>query len=54
MRQSAVVHEEPQLQDRESVIPTIIQDENPDDGACLRGDGFYDGYLKTEEGFGND
>ncbi len=37
-----------------SVIPTIIQDEDPDDGAYLRGDGFYDGYLKTEEGFGND
>ena len=37
-----------------SVIPTITADEDPDDGAYLRGDGFYDGYLKTEEGFGND
>lgn len=37
-----------------SVIPTIIADEDPDDGAYLRGDGFYDNYLKTEEGFAND
>ena len=37
-----------------SVIPTIIRDDDPDDGAYLRGDGFYDDYLKTEEGFGND
>lgn len=37
-----------------SVIPTIIQEDDPDDGAYLRGDGFYDDYLKTGEGFGDD
>lgn len=54
MREGAVIHEEPQLQTVKSVIPTIIADEDPDDGAYLRGDGLYDNYLKTEEGFAND
>ena len=53
MREGAVIHEEPQLQTVKSVIPIIITDEDPDDGAYLRGDGFYDNYLKTEEGFTN-
>ena len=54
MREGAVIHEEPQLQTVKSVIPIIITDEDPDDGAYLRGDGFYGNYLKTEEGFAND
>lgn len=37
-----------------SVMPTIIADEDPDGGAYLRGDGFYDNHLKTGEGFAND
>lgn len=31
-----------------TVIPTIIADEDPDDGAYLRGDGFYDDYCAPE------
>lgn len=37
-----------------SVLASLVVQADPDDGAYLRGDGFYDEYLMTEEGFGND
>ena len=37
-----------------SVLASLVVQADPDDGAYLRGDGFYDEYLMAEEGFGND